>query len=321
MRVYDVASGAPTVPFASDRSGRVLWALENDGTMLIARGTVRRAVVQRIGLDGRARGRAIRWAGIERRMSDAYESVSPDGRLVAYRHGSLGHARVELARVADAAHRVVSPPFETMAALGWAPDSRTLVIAGRRHGHWEAWTLDVAGRPARKRMTLARRPGNQLLTVGPGGTRFAYATYEHRRRPPFNVEVVDLAAGTSGSLQPAAIEDPTLNGPLGLLDAQWSPAGDLIAATRHGTQDLELLDPAGTRRIVIPIEDGIAGTRAWSPDGRLLAYEYQSETRDELHIYDLATATTRVLMSRPRGYVTRLVWSPDSNLLGVNLAR
>jgi Tol biopolymer transport system component len=318
--VYDVATGARTVPFASDGLGRTLWALENDGTMLLARGTVRSAVVQRIGLDGRARGRPVRWSGIERRMADSYESVSPDGRLVAYRHGRLGHMHVELARTRDAAHRVVSPYFESMAALGWAPDGRTLVIAGRRRGHWEAWTLAVADRRARRRMTLARRPGNQLLTVAPGATRFAYATSEHRRRPVFNVEVVDLAAGTSGSLQPAAIEDPTLNGPLGLLDAQWSPAGDLIAATRHGTQDIELLDPAGTRRIVVPIDDGIAGTRAWSPDGRVLAYEYQSEARDELHIYDVATGTARVLMSRPRGSISTLIWSPDSHLVGLTLA-
>ena len=313
MRVYDVASGTRTVPFASGDA--VLWGLESDGTMLVVRGRG----VQRVGSDGRGLGRPVRWAGIEARMSDAYESVSPDGRLVAYRHGRSGHERIELARTRNAAHRIVSPPFKGMASLGWAPDSRTLVIAGRRHDHWEAWTLDVADHRARRRMTLARRPGNQLLTVAPGATGFAYDTYEHRRHPPLSIEVVDLASGTSGTLQPAAIEQPDLNGPLGLESPIWSPAGDLIAAHRAGTFDIELLDPTGTRRIVIPIDNGISFTQAWSPDGRLLAYEYQSETRDELHIYDVATGTTRVLMSRPRGNVWAIVWSPDSNLVGLDL--
>jgi Tol biopolymer transport system component len=70
----------------------------------------------------------------------------------------------------------------------------------------------------------------------------------------------------------------------------------------------------------VPIDNGIAVTRAWSPDGRLLAYEYQSEARDELRIYDVATGTARVLMSRPRGSIYTLIWSPDSHLIGLTLA-
>jgi hypothetical protein len=326
VRVYDVASGALTVPFASDRRDEVLWALGADGTMLINRwraGAASGRVLQKIGLDGRARGRAVRWAGIEARQWSSSETVSPDGRFVAYRHGKgrLFPVRVELARTADGAHRAASPYFEREPSFGWSPDGRTLVIAGRRNGRWAAWTLALADRRARRRVALARPPTSHDLAVAPGATRFAYDSDEHQSPQPFNVVVVDLVAGTRSLLQPASIEDPQLNGPLGLDFPQWSPAGDLIAVKRMGTFDLELLDPAGTRRIVVPIDDGFVAKHAWSPDGLALAYVYEARDRQELRVYDLATGATRVLMSHPGSrYVYTLVWSADSSRVGVTMA-
>jgi Tol biopolymer transport system component len=117
LRVYDVATGARTVPFASDGLGRALWALENDGTMLIARGTVRRAVVQRIGLDGRAGTRA--W--------------SPDGRLLAYEYQSEARDELRIYDVAAGATRVLmSRPRGSIDTLIWSPDSHLigLTLAG-----------------------------------------------------------------------------------------------------------------------------------------------------------------------------------------------
>jgi hypothetical protein len=335
VRVYDVAGGPPAIPFAG-ATGRdeIVLAIRDDGTMLVNRRRKGRGsgrVLQKIGLDGRPRGHVVGWKAIEAREWSPFEAVSPRGGLIAYRHGigdgnwdnGRGPVRAELARSSDAVHRAVSPYFGSEPALGWAPDGRTLVIAGRsRRGRWEAWTLDLPARRARRRVELARPPQGRVLSVAPGGERFAYSTWTdpRGRRAGVDVAIVDLAAGAQPLLQPEAIDapQPGLRG-LRLEDPLWSPAGDLIAASREGTSDLELLDPAGARRIVVPIEDGITGASAWSPDGLAFAYEFKGGGSQQLRIFDVATGATRVLMSRARGGIFTLVWSPDARRVGVTL--
>jgi Tol biopolymer transport system component len=321
------SGGAAALPFAaSAQRDEVLLALGDDGTMLINRWRARSGsgrVVQRFGLDGRPRGRAVSWDGIERREWSPFEAVSPDGAKIAFRQGrgsadtTPGPVRIELASSAHATHRVVSPYFDVDPSVGWSPDGRTLVIAGRRHGRWAAWTLDPGARRARRRMALSRPASVRDLTVAPGGARFAYTTYD--KHVHTDVAVVDLGAGTQGLLQPAEIRQAPLNGPLRLRDPLWSPAGDRIAAERDGTFGVELLDPAGAARTVIAIEHGFAAIRAWSPDGRSLAYEFEGERVHELRVYDVASGATRVLASWRVGRVFTLMWSPDSNLLGLTM--
>jgi hypothetical protein len=62
---------------------------------------------------------------------------SPDGRLIAYRLGSEGAARLELAEVADGRARALDVGggiTDTVAAYAWSPDAATLAVAFTRAG-------------------------------------------------------------------------------------------------------------------------------------------------------------------------------------------
>ncbi len=72
---------------------------------------------------------------------------------------------------------------------------------------------------------------------------------------------------------------------------------------------------------MVPIENGFVADCAWSPDGRLLAYEHESTDHHELRVYDVASGATRVALTLPPpSYAFTLVWSPDSRLVGVTVA-
>jgi len=115
--------------------------------------------------------------------------------------------------------------------------------------------------------------------------------------------------------------EPIYEGEQGVFSFDTSPDGAWIAMTLYNSQlttDIWLVgvDGTGAHRL-IDCSPGLCGTSAWSPDGRLLAYERQSPNLtgglgpSRIWLYDLGTGETAPVYEDTQVLGYSPIWSRD----------
>jgi eukaryotic-like serine/threonine-protein kinase len=199
-------------------------------------------------------------------------TLSPDGKWVASMTVS-GPPRIVLLPTAAGETRVLATPgLGDYTGVGWAPDSRTIVFAGRRpSGALRLHVQGVDGTPAREVAALALR-GSRRFPVDPDGGRAA-------------VSVAD------GALAFVRLDDGATEAVPGSLRGDralaWSPDGEWLfvrlgrralverlavkTGVREPVVELRTSDPAGALGPLSPVI---------TPDGRYYAFAYARRLSD-----------------------------------------
>ncbi len=317
------ADGA-TVYFMSDRSGTEnLWAMPAVGgdARPITRFTSGRVLWPSIGRDGRAivferdfglwevdlAGGEPRAIQVSLRGSPAAPTperlqltsglqelaLSPDGKKVAFAvRGEIYAASAKDG--GDAARVTASPAMEGQVA--WAPDSRRIVYASDRDGHYELYLFDFT---TAREVRLTSGEGDAVTPQwSRDGKSIAYV------RGGREVRVVQPATGRD-----LVIAKGTLDRPPFLSDRAlaWSPDNRWIAYVDQagGRQFANLFvvsADGGESRQVSWLSNVFSGAMSWSPDGRYLLVSTAQRTEPaQLARVDLVPRTPRFREDQFRG--------------------
>jgi DNA-binding winged helix-turn-helix (wHTH) protein/Tol biopolymer transport system component len=199
-------------------------------------------------------------------------TLSPDGKWVASM-AVTGPPRVLLLPTAAGETRVLATPgISDYTGVGWTPDARTIVFAGRGpSGALRLHAQDIDGRPAREVASLALR-GSRRFPVDGGGGRVA-------------VSVAD------GALAFVRLDDGGTEAVPGSLRGDralaWSPDGEWLYVRRGRRDVLERLSvTTGHREPVVEMRSsdptGAMGplSPVITPDGRYYAFVYARRLSD-----------------------------------------
>jgi hypothetical protein len=199
-------------------------------------------------------------------------TFSPDGNWVAAMTVS-GPPRILLLPTGAGETRVLSTPgVGDYTGVGWTPDSRTIVFAGRGpSGALRLHAQPIDGRPARAVAALALR-GSRRFPVDPAGARVAVSGAEG------GLAFVSLHDGTTEAVPGSTSADRAI---------AWSPDGGSLFVRRGMSAVVERLDvrtgvrsPAAEMRTRDTI--GALGplSPVITPDGRYYAFVYARRLSD-----------------------------------------
>lgn len=204
-------------------------------------------------------------------------TLSPDGKWVASMTVS-GPPRILLLPTAAGETRVLATPgLGDYTGVGWTPDSRTIVVAGRGpSGVLRLHAQDIDGRPAREVAALALR-GARRFPVAPDGARVAVAVADG------GLALIRLDGGVVEEVPGSLPGDRAL---------AWSTDGESLYVRRGRRALVERLElKTGAREPVVemPTSDPTGAMGPFSPvitpDGRYYAFVYARRLSD-LYVVD-----------------------------------
>jgi Tol biopolymer transport system component len=218
--------------------------------------------------------------------------------------------------------------------FGWWPDGRSVIYTTASEDSGRArrlWRQDLA---TGERRVLAEESGEQFIAspaVSPDGSRLAYSDGRYQK-------LVDLKTGQVRVLPKS----------FGAHEVSWSPDGKWLAFERSQGNDADgswvfeerglwvMAASGGAPVKIVDFPEGMhqasMWTPRWSPDGKWIAYVWQTEERagdgTELFAYDSEIRLVRPDGSEPRTVVSvrrahgdgahflgLQCWSPDSKRL------
>lgn len=223
-------------------------------------------------------------------------AVSPDGRSVAYtvRDTDLVANRyvtqIWLADAATGETRALTFGAKSNTSPAWSPDGRKLAFVSERGEKRQVWWLDMTGGEPEK--LTAAEEGVTAFAWAPDGARIAFTA-------------------------PEADDDER--------KARDKRYGELERGDDRGRAHL-WLHALGTARAKRLTEGAMAvGDFSWSPDGRAIAFDHQSDdalgsdSTKDISVVEVATGKVRALV-RWRGPDGHPVWSPDGQRIAFETA-
>lgn len=169
----------------------------------------------------------------------------------------------------------------------WGPNNY-VVFQTTRHGNWDLYMIDMeTGIEYR----LTDSDWNEINpNWSPDGSRVAF---QSDRDGQWHIYVLDIARRTITQL--TGIEGDTIYD----VDPQFAPDGSRIAFRRYtqpgGPSTLMLMDADGQNQRAITAPDMDATNQAWSPSGRLIAFQAIRSGQLDVYVYDTASGKTRQL--------------------------
>ncbi len=202
------------------------------------------------------------------RVTDAYPSVSPDGRRVAYVSDVLGHPEVWILDLESGRRERLQLPGEDLAQIGpvWMPEGRRLLLsrllpadAGNAGNVGANWIVSVDGSGSEEILSRVTREGfNTTLSPSPDGKKILYPRLVQGVQQVFLFEL--------SSRQSVPLTDS----PGSKFDNVWSPDGRWIASTALQDSVIQLFRMPASGGTMQQLTTGYERMRHpfYSPDGR-----------------------------------------------------
>ena len=236
---------------------------------------------------------------------DAGPAFSPDGSQVAFVRGTIAGVAFDVFVVPTVGGEAKRLTFDNCPNFGvtWTADGRDIVFASPRGGQSSLWRVPAsggapqpvagAGSPA-KQPSIARE-GNLLAyrqAVGKDDiARISLADPARSQGPP-----TVLISEKGSKLRP-----------------RFSPDGSKIAfeSDRLGSGGIWICDSTGGNCAQATSLHGTAGTTAWSPDGRFLAFEFHPGEQAEIYVVELPNGVPQLIRTIPGADNLAPSWSRD----------
>jgi eukaryotic-like serine/threonine-protein kinase len=196
---------------------------------------------------------------------DLSPAVSPDGKMVAYKHfESGGVSEIYLVPVAGGEPRRLTSSDVVKLSPAWTPDGRDILF------------LSESGTPER-----VGAVGQTVLSfdISPQGNRLAWA----QTVSDSNIWQVEL----SGEAARKASAKVLISSTKADVSSQFSPDGNRIvfASTRSGRSGIWISDSDGQHQVQLAaFAHGAAGSPRWSFDGRWIVFDGRVEGNADIYV-------------------------------------
>ena len=233
-------------------------------------------------------------------MDDVEPIFSPNGRYLAFlrKHGSLYQFNIIDTRGGSTRELAAEADVE---GIAWSSDSRSLIFCTDAAPPRRVQVLSLAGGkpvPARFQFGSAMRD----LVLSPASGRMAFVNEQ---------KDTNIWALTKGDHVFRPLIDSTRSDE----DPRISPDGRRIAFTsnRTGAYEIWVCDRDGSNPHPVTSQRTFAGSTAWSPDGRMLAYDAALAGHPtEIWLVNAEGGPSRRLMDPPLpGFIPN--WSADGS--------
>lgn len=181
----------------------------------------------------------------------------------------------------------------------WSPDGRKIAYTSKQDGNAEVYVMDRDGSQQRR---LTNSPGlDSSPQWSPDGKQLAFIS---DRDGALNVHLLDLKSGETNSLTHTKT---------GIVWPRWSPDGSHISFLENNLHSNSLAviraDGSDRRTLVINPKEFISDS-AWSPDGKRIAYAYDTKRGINIFTVEVGSAKTKQLTTSTNLDI-HPTWSPD----------
>ncbi len=173
--------------------------------------------------------------------------------------------------VSGAARPLTSPYYDAREPQ-FAPDGRSVVFQGYRHGTWDLFRVDLDGTGEPQRLTNDAFDDREPQLTADG----AAVVFSSDRSGSYDIWRLDLS---SGALEALTRTNQDAHSPA------MSASGDLAYVARQGLGARIVLAAAEER--VLASHAGTVAGLAFSPDGRALSYQVHTGAETALRVIDL----------------------------------
>jgi serine/threonine-protein kinase len=204
--------------------------------------------------------------------------------------------------VSIAEARAMTTGNQTIERMDVSPDGRWLVFDSDRGGNYDLWRMALPGGEPEQ---LTRTPESDFWpSISSEGGRIVFHRVRNGRRQLF---VIPAGGGAADQITP--------DGPIQTSQAEWSPDGTRLQATRgdpaQGNKAWIPLGPTGWGNPVMLI-DSLTDNLAWSPDGQLIAGSGRISGEGLLLSREGRVIRT-LTPPNPARFYTYPQWSPDGS--------
>jgi Tol biopolymer transport system component/DNA-binding winged helix-turn-helix (wHTH) protein len=239
---------------------------------------------------------------------DCEPAFSQDGSSVAFERGSVGGLSKDLFVIPISGGEPRRLTFDNSwgGSPAWTQDGAEIVFSSNRGGPLNLWRVSANGgrpRPVAGVSALAYRP-----SISKKGSSLAY---EHAN---FNTGIWRISlkdkTHSSGHSTPLITARGMVN-----MRPSFSPDGKKIVfeSDRLGFSDIWYCDRDGSNCAQLTSLHGTAGTARWSPDGRRISFEFQSQHYYDVYVLEVPNGRPRRLLTFPEADNGAPNWSRDGN--------
>jgi serine/threonine protein kinase len=185
----------------------------------------------------------------------------------------------------------------------WTPDGEEIVFSSTRGGLRTLWRVPVSGGPAKPISGVGEMAMNPALARK--GNQLAYLHYALRN----SIWEIGLTDDKHASASPTRrFSSRGIN-----WRPSFSPDGHKVVfeSDRLGSSDIWYCARDGSNCKQLTSLHATSGTARWSPDGRYVAFESQSESYYNIYVVELPDGKPRLISPFPKASTGAPNWSRD----------